>query len=436
MSVYDDMFVVTGNGIGTQEGTGMHITWPIRREYIDYQDFYDEVLFDTSLPYATTDAMAWLAFLKKWYASSTPPAGGSSVCTLGVTSSVVPEPGQLLLNPSISGIFNGGHKIATEIAREADSVFVEYGIDLTSLFEERRRLGHLRESVLANKEYFRRSSNSNRPKRHRRAEGSRVSRRQRRLQDEDDLDYLLLFGGDIHGKYDQSKFNARWDRNFFLFKDANGNLETVYAFDNGGGAKEIPVLYFPSSSPIKSEEIPFGISQEDAVADLGVEYGFLSFSLVNAQDGIVPNGVSLYTFNGNTYSETPRSSGGQIVPVVYVEGTIGGVELSVLVGGFSATVMDWSETNTIDIYIATADKYLESFASDFLVVDLLAHDDDALLNPEEAGTDFYSFLLDKDGNVVTVDVDKDGKDDAASGAFSGCPIFALHALLAFACLLY
>jgi hypothetical protein len=44
-----------------------------------------------------------------------------------------------------------------------------------------------------------------------------------------------------------------------------------------------------------------------------------------------------------------------------VEGYIDGVELSVLVGGFSATVMDWTETkNTIDIYIATADdEYLE-----------------------------------------------------------------------------
>jgi hypothetical protein len=72
----------------------------------------------------------------RWYATSTPPAGGSSVCTVGVTSGPEPEPGQLLINPSsISGIINGGHNIETEIAREADdSVFVEYGIDWTSLF--------------------------------------------------------------------------------------------------------------------------------------------------------------------------------------------------------------------------------------------------------------------------------------------------------------
>jgi hypothetical protein len=32
-SVYADMFVATGNGEGTQEGTGMHITWLPRPEY-------------------------------------------------------------------------------------------------------------------------------------------------------------------------------------------------------------------------------------------------------------------------------------------------------------------------------------------------------------------------------------------------------------------
>jgi hypothetical protein len=71
-----------------------------------------------------------------------------------------------------------GHNIETEIAREVDSVFVEYGIDLTSLLEEGRRLGHVRQNVLANKEYFRKPKNSNLPKRNRRAEGNRVSRRQ------------------------------------------------------------------------------------------------------------------------------------------------------------------------------------------------------------------------------------------------------------------
>jgi hypothetical protein len=256
------------------------------------------------------------------------------------------------------------------------------------------------------------------------------------LQDEDGPDYFLLFGGGIHGEYDQSKFNAFWDRNFYLLEDAAGNLDNVYAFDSGGGTKEIPVLYFPASNPITSEGIPFGISEEGAVAYLGAEYGFLSFSIENAEDGIITNAVTLYMFDGSTYSETPRLSGGQIVPVIYVEGTIDGVEIRVLVGGFSAIVMDWTEANTIDIYIPSSDLYLEAFESDYLGVRLFAFDDDRAT--EDAGYDVAVFVLDKDGNVVTVDFDEDGEIVTvdASGAFSGCPIFALHALLVFACLLY
>jgi hypothetical protein len=50
--------------------------------------------------------------------------------------------------------------------------------------------------------------------------------------------------------------------------------------------------------------------------------------------------------------------------------------------------------------------------------------------------DFFPFLLDKDGNVVTDDDKPGDDDDPASDAISGCHIFALHALLAYACFLY
>lgn len=62
-AAYNGMFVERGVGEGTPEGTGMHIIWPVRREYAMYKTFYDEHLFDTSLPYATADAPDWLALL-------------------------------------------------------------------------------------------------------------------------------------------------------------------------------------------------------------------------------------------------------------------------------------------------------------------------------------------------------------------------------------
>jgi hypothetical protein len=252
----------------------------------------------------------WLFFLKVWYMTVTPPEGDISVCTLGVAASEVLAVGQILLNPSVSGLVDGGHKIVTKIVRQVDWVFVEYGIDITPLLEERRRLHHLQGKLVAHK------SSLNRPKRHRRGEASPVRQKKRRLQDND---YLVLFGGDVAGDYNQSNFSAFGDHNFYWLEDASGNLDAIYGFDNGSGVKEIPVMYFPSSNPITPEGVPFGISEEDAVADLGGEFGFLSFSKESAQDG-------------NTYSKIPRSAGGQIVPVIYVEGFIGDTFLDVLVG--------------------------------------------------------------------------------------------------------
>lgn len=62
-NAYNDMFVERGTGEGTPEATGIHIMWPVRREYAAYKAFYDEKLFDTSLPYATAAAPNWLELM-------------------------------------------------------------------------------------------------------------------------------------------------------------------------------------------------------------------------------------------------------------------------------------------------------------------------------------------------------------------------------------
>jgi hypothetical protein len=222
-------------------------------------------------------------------------------------------------------------------------------------------------------------------------------------------------------------------------EDASGNLDAIYGFDNGGGVKEIPVMYFPSSNPITPGGIPFGISEEDTVANLGAEFGFLSFSKESAQDGIVNDDLSLYTSDGNTYSETPRSAGGQIVPVVYVEGFIGDTFLDVLVGGFYSTVIEWSEANSIDVKISNAEDYLDYFQSEYIILDLFAHDDDGLLLTSDGeDVDFVLFVLDKDRNVLAQDNvvvagdDIPNDDQPRSGAAS--VVAAVHGLLLLAAL--
>jgi hypothetical protein len=229
-----------------------------------YQGYCDKVVFDTQFPSPMMDAMEWLSFLKGWYLMAKPPKGDISVCTLGVAASKVLAVGQLLLNPLVLGLVDGSHKIVKEIARQVDWVFVEYGIDISPLLEERCWLHHLQRKVVAHK------SSLNWPKRHRRGKASPVRQKKRRLQDND---YLVLFGGNMARDYNQSNIKAFWDLNFYWFEDASGNLDAIYGFDNGGGVKDIPVMYFPSSSnPITPEEIPFGISNENTMANLGGEF--------------------------------------------------------------------------------------------------------------------------------------------------------------------
>jgi hypothetical protein len=115
-------------------------------------------------------------------------------------------------------------------------------------------------------------------------------------------------------------------------------------------------------------------------------------------DGTINDGITLFTNDGSSLSETPRSAGGQIVPVQLVEGFIDGVEVSVIVGGISATVLDWDDN--FSIRIATADFYLNQLGLERLVLDVLAADDDALLQNDLAnGIDFVTFNIAKDGSI-------------------------------------
>ena len=61
---YNEIFVVRGTGPGTTtKATGMHVLWPVKQEYYSDPGYFDEVLFDTDLEFATTDAPNWLGFL-------------------------------------------------------------------------------------------------------------------------------------------------------------------------------------------------------------------------------------------------------------------------------------------------------------------------------------------------------------------------------------
>jgi hypothetical protein len=203
--------------------------------------FYQAEIFGLYGDEPPIQAEAWLSFLKLYYESTTP-AEGFSVCTLGIDATKKPQPGQLLINPGVSNpTDSGGHDIETEVAREADSVLVEFGDDLTPIMDSLPALQKRRRAMATTSAGGPRSYEP-RPSRHRRAHGSITSRDRRQLQF---ADYLILFGGDVKGQFDESVYSALWDRNLYFVGDDSGSFDVLFAFDNGEGSKEIPVIWVP-----------------------------------------------------------------------------------------------------------------------------------------------------------------------------------------------
>ena len=201
-----------------------------------------------------------------------------------------------------------------------------------------------------------------------------------------------------------------------------GNIDFFYGFDNGNGQKEVPVLYIPPSTPISSNDVYFGLSEEEAISKFGGETGYLSFSLDNLQDDNVIPEVLLYTSDGSTYSETPREAGGQILPIIYVEGRLDGKDMDVLVGGFFSTVIEWSVArNSMEPFVMEASAYLSLFEVDYLVVDVLAVDDDDVAN--DGGSDFVFFVIDAEGNAFINDDTNSNNSSAESRCLVGVILF-------------
>jgi len=399
LEAYDNMFVMRGKGEGTQNATGMHIFWPTRQEYSNQNSLISFLV--ESEEYSTIHAPNWNSFLEVYYASTTPPIRNVSVCTSETMASGNPDDGKLLINPSVSStvLENGDNyiKIETEIAREVDAVVVEYGINLSPLFNGRRRLNHVH--ITTNKRHdetpvtstvTRRSI----PHRYNMSHHHVIKSKQRHLVDDN---IFILLGGDLSGSYSQSKFDTVWDGKFFSIGDGAGNIVHTYAYDKGNGGKYIPVVFFPSDTPITQEELKKMHSESDAV-DFGGKNGYITFSLANAQDGVVSGGLSLFTSDdsSSSYRETLPSSGGQIVPIIYVDARIDGRSINVLVGGMDATIIPWINDTEVSIHIDSVDYMLSKYEVDTVTISIWAFDDDDV----SGNYDSASFFLSTTGGVL------------------------------------
>ncbi|CAB9497801.1 peptidase C11 clostripain [Seminavis robusta] len=399
---YNAMFVARGVGPGTPQGTGMHIMWPLPSVYKQKKRIFDGYLFENGdvvdLP------PEWLDFMttylnKKAPSSSASSASGNGVCgsstsagtetsttTVTTTDTVDtvdnfgaatdetgPEP-SLLINPSVQ---DTGKEviIQSEITSNTDIVNVEVGIDSSALYN-RRQLKTI--SAGQKRKPPRQSAllDQLRPHRHK--------NKRRFLQSSGD-DYFYLYLATVAGTYNQSQFSAVWDRQFvFLGDKANQDHMPVYVYDEGSnGAKSVPVMYFPPQVQLTRDDIPIGTTLEEAV-ELGGTFGSLKFGY-NSSTGELTTAFSLMTNNlqgsndGNsTISETLPSAGGQVVPILFLQGRVDGYDYDMFLGGFDRTILRWSDDNPLEITLVSAKRYLDVIPRvNTLLVHLTATDFDA-----------------------------------------------------------
>lgn len=334
-AAYDAMYVTARMGQGTAPGTGMAITWPIQDDYRS-NGVWQQVLFGAD-EYKTAIAPQWRAFLE-WFLTNPTPGGvgGTTICGKGIETPVVAATKALLYEATVD-IQEQFVRVSAEMDPAVDQVVVEYAVDLsTPLKETMTEMGF--------PPY--------------------------------DEDYLMLLGGDLKGTYDGSAYSTQWNRDFyFLDVFGRGTYEALYVFDQGNGAKSIPVLYFSEASrPAVVDRKEIGWLEylqynESHFRELGAAYGFLTFS-VNGESGVVDNNLILFTSDSanNVFAEKRRADLGFIYPMVYVDGVGQGHKLTTLPGGFNQTHIDWDDSLDYKVIATPATEIFEVIPSTDAVV--------------------------------------------------------------------
>ncbi|CAJ1934845.1 unnamed protein product [Cylindrotheca closterium] len=362
---YDAQFVTFKAGPSTDSRyTGMGVHFPSRKEFrangLNFQ-----VL--ESSRFATKTSPEWLDFLQTYYTSGTV-FGSAGYCSSELATANPPqeEQGLLMVNPLVSGITNGAHDIETGVVKRVDSVFIEFGVELTAILGDgtrRRRLKETRSSRGSHSVPMGKNADSRFLK-------HEFNKQSRRLQGGSD-DYLYMYGGELVGSFSGSVYSASWDRQFGVAGNSANDQHPIYVFSDGAAGKETPVFYFPADKPISIEDIFNMVEFEDATAAGGMA-GYIKFS---TDAGVVPTLYTTQGGDGDSYSETPATAGGQIVPIVYVDGMIDGFDYFYFIGGYDPVAFDWSTNSPLIIGTLPADDFLLS-ESGVLTLDLTAEDED------------------------------------------------------------
>ena len=324
--------------------------------------------------------------------------------------------------------------VATEASARTDEIVAEFGINfaLESSDEARRKLENMveRRSQMLPSDSGRRAmlrqqdqpTSALHHRSHHHYGFSPETTSRRRMQDVDE-DYLLLFGGEVPGSYSGSSYSACWNRKFFLIEDTNSNTtEEVYAFDQGEGARAIPLVFFPATTDASVLSTSF-FDVEDAYA-LGGKPAFGTFS-VDADTGEARDNLLVFVRDqdsGTSFAQQSKD-GGWILPIIFVEAFINGEDIYEIVGGFGNTVLAWDESTNIRMKTLTDTEYFDLFETSDdpagpLLIDVVAYDLDVADDDTDLlGIEFASVNIEISGTVPIHPTCKEG-EPLANGYFA------------------
>lgn len=330
--------------------------------------------------YVTDIVPEFRKFLQWFLPSGTPSGDDNSICgASGIPASPPVDPNAIIVSDSGNLDSDGFFNIDAEVTQKVSQVLVEYGLDLSTPLKP----------VLIEKGYEPSSD-----------------------------EYLYLLGGDVAINYDNTELSASWDQNFyFLNITGSGTFEALYVFDQGDGSKKIPAMYFP---PEKREDVAnlqfldFLFFDFEYWVDNGARFSFLKVSgsplpvltvfviawlagltsspallwqfSVDEAEGRINNNLALYTANNaGAFSEQPRSAGGLLIPLIYIDAYIQGRKLDTLPGGFNQTVIEWTENLDYNILTVTADRIFDVIPNtDACVINMYAYNHGKPAEPPEA----------------------------------------------------
>ena len=292
---------------------------------------------------------------------------GDSVCGESAIPAVTNTDPDVLILSDEGGVKDGLFKVEAEISPNVAQMAVEYSLDLSTPLKP----------VLREKGY-------------------------EPTPDE----YLYLLGGDLMGEYKGSKYEAKWDQNFYFLNISGVEaFEALYVFDQGDGSKRIPAMYFPDDKREQVANLQFldflffdfdywveevsclyvflircghtwkFISTKFPFFSQGAKFAFISFSEDKAV-GRINDNLSLFTVTSSgTFAETPRSDGGLLIPLIYIDAFIQGRRLTTLPGGFNQTVVEWNENIDYNILTTSAERIFDVIPdADAVVVNMYAYD--------------------------------------------------------------